>query len=631
MAVFRATSTTGAVLDVELEEIIAGLDVPNVTITIATSSRIQAVSDDGIVADFFGRGFTYDSSGFLIGGTLDRVAASANGESFDISEIDRDIVTLGDLVVSDDIAGALAVMFSGDDTIFGTPFDDVLNGFAGNDVLYGDSGDDDLRGEAGNDQLRGDAGSDTLRGGPGDDLFIVEDAGDMVIEAAGEGHDAVRSSVSHVLAANVEDLRLLGSADIDGTGNALGNTIIGNAGANALDGGGGKDRLYGEAGDDVLTGGDGGLIDGGLGDDLFLVNGRTSVRERAGEGTDAVRATVDHTLSDHVEFLRLLGTGDIAGKGNAQDNTIVGNAGRNVLDGRGGSDRLFGEAGDDILITDDGDLIDGGPGDDLFLVDGQAAVRERAGEGADAVRATADQTLSDHVESLRLLGTGDFAGKGNAQDNTIAGNAGANVLDGRGGFDRVFGGKGDDLLIARDGDFLAGQAGDDLYWLDTTAATVREQPGEGRDAVRSTVSHTLSADIEFLRLLRGGDVDGTGNAQANTLAGNGGANTLDGRGGNDILRGGGGNDRLIGGAGDDRLKGDGGDDTFVFGSGFGEDRVSDFATGDLFEVSTALATEFSDLAVTQVGSDALISVAGNTIRVSNVAPADLDAADFTFV
>ena len=56
-------------------------------------------------------------------------------------------------------------------------------------------------------------------GGLGNDTYVVDNAGDVVTEALNEGTDTVQSSVSYTLGANVENLTLTGSADINGTGN----------------------------------------------------------------------------------------------------------------------------------------------------------------------------------------------------------------------------------------------------------------------------------------------------------------------------------------------------------------------------------------------------------------------------
>ena len=111
-----------------------------------------------------------------------------------------------------------------------------------------------LTGNSADNILDGKAGDDTMRGNAGDDTYIVDNAGDAVIENAGEGTDTVKSSVSFVLGSNVEKLVLTGSAAINGTGNSLANTLVGNAGNNTLDGGDGDDILSGGLGKDKLVG-----------------------------------------------------------------------------------------------------------------------------------------------------------------------------------------------------------------------------------------------------------------------------------------------------------------------------------------------------------------------------------------
>ena len=140
---------------------------------------------------------------------------------------------------------------------------------------YGDT----ISGLAGNDTLNGGAGADDLLGGAGNDTYVLDNAGDTIVELAGEGDDLVQSSVSHTLGANVERLTLTGSANVSGTGNDLSNILTGNSGGNfmfgalgddRLDGAGGSDTLSGGLGRDTLIGGAGDdRLDGGAGADLY--------------------------------------------------------------------------------------------------------------------------------------------------------------------------------------------------------------------------------------------------------------------------------------------------------------------------------------------------------------------------
>jgi len=92
-----------------------------------------------------------------------------------------------------------------------------------------------------------------MYGGLGDDLYVVDNVGDMVVENASEGADAVLATVNYTLTANVETLVLQGAGNLSGTGNVLANSVYGNSGDNSLDGGAGSDMLTGNAGNDTFV------------------------------------------------------------------------------------------------------------------------------------------------------------------------------------------------------------------------------------------------------------------------------------------------------------------------------------------------------------------------------------------
>jgi Ca2+-binding RTX toxin-like protein len=243
-----------------------------------------------------------------------------------------------------------------------------------------------------------------MAGGDGNDAYTVDNAGDLVVEAADQGTDRVNASISYALGAHVENLVLTGTADIDGTGNALNNAITGNAGANTLSGGEGNDSLRGMGGADTLVGGigndtlDGGagtdILVGGQGNDYYIIDDTDDVVvELSNQGTDMVQSAVSYALGAHVENLSLTGTGDIAGTGNSLANTIIGNSGANALAGGEGNDTLRGHGGNDSLTGD--------AGNDTFVF--------AAGYGVDTITDfAAGAAVGDRVNLTGIAALDDF-------------------------------------------------------------------------------------------------------------------------------------------------------------------------------------------------------------------------------
>jgi Ca2+-binding RTX toxin-like protein len=171
-----------------------------------------------------------------------------------------------------------------------------LTGGSGNDVFFGGDFEDTLKGGPGDDYLNGGGGLDILQGGLGDDVYITDEPGDMVSEYANEGIDSIKTAVSNSIEglANIENVSLTGTNNVNATGNGLNNKLIGNgshniltgkAGDDTLEGGGGDDSLNGDEGDDYLVGvnpkdsspgiDEIDIYKGGAGADIFILGDAT--------------------------------------------------------------------------------------------------------------------------------------------------------------------------------------------------------------------------------------------------------------------------------------------------------------------------------------------------------------------
>lgn len=408
-------------------------------------------------------------------------------------------------------------------TFKGTASADTLYGLnTRGDIIQGDAGSDTLYGYGGNDQLNGGEGADTLYGGLGDDTYSVDDAGDIVVESASEGTDSVYATVSiAALADNVENLffNIGGVGNLNGTGNALSNIIVGNNSDNILDGGAGNDYLSGYGGNDT-----------------FIVDSYSDVIYET-TGADTVHITIPsysgyYTAPTNVENLTLASGILMNMYGNSLDNVIMGNETNNKMNGWDGADTLMGGAGNDTY----------------YIYDSYDSVVEYDGEGNDFVYAKVSYTLDNYVENLVIYDTTNINGTGNSMNNTLTGGAGNNSLYGMGGNDTLDGAGGTDALY--------GGAGDDTYIVDTTTDTITEYSAEGSDTIQSSVTYTIAslANVENITLTGSSNINATGNSGNNILKGNTGTNVL------------------VGGAGDDTYY-VGSGDTITESSGEGTDTV----------------------------------------------------------
>lgn len=311
--------------------------------------------------------------------------------------------------------------------------------------------------------------------------------------------------------------------------------------------------------------------------------------------------------------------------GGAGNDTVSGDAGDDIVVGNEGDDVLYGGEDDDVLIGQAGaDDIFGGAGEDTVLFSNlTTGVTADLLDQSNNTGEAAGDTYTD-VENLQGSDGVSNTLTGDDNDNDLIGGDQADVLTGNGGADSLDGGAGDDQM--------AGGAGDDLYAVDSAGDVITELAGEGYDRVVSTVSYTLSDEIEMATLRGTDDLDLTGSSTNNWLNGNSGANTLSGQDGRDRLAGKDGDDLLIGGADNDVLFGGAGADTFRFGASDGTDVVFDFEDGiDTIQFASAGVSAFADLEFLDVASGALIDYGSGYVVISDTLSSELDASNFDFI
>lgn len=434
-------------------------------------------------------------------------------------------------------------------------------------------------GTADADTLAGTAGIDRLEGMAGDDEYTVNNRGDVVVERKNEGNDTVHSNVDYTLAANVENLTLVGGAALNGTGNSLNNWLVGNDGNNVLVGGFGADTLLGGEGDDVI-------------------DGLAPAADAAATAYVTSAAAGKYVVDDGAAMVFALSDGAVPAVSPGQSLKVV-DGGNSVqvyvtpgskLDG---SELMANETGIHLSgkLSDYGQAIDQDTG--VYTFTRTAGLGPGQSESALVTVSDADTRLyfADGVIGLngiadaRLVDMDTFVFHPIQQD-WLAGGAQAWPAS--------------VALMSQGADQLAGGAGNDCYFVDDAGDAVIEKAGEGADTVQACISYTLGANVENLSLIGTAALHGTGNALDNIIIGSAANNVLEGGLGNDVLSGG------------------AGDDIYIFARGYGADTVqeNDAAAGNTDVLQIRAGVRADQLWMRQLDNDLEISVIGTSDKVT---------------
>ncbi len=206
-----------------------------------------------------------------------------------------------DMLIEDAGQGTDTVIASGSYTLKAGVSVEVLSAQQGNAAvnLTGNELNNVINGNAGNNVLDGSVGADMLSGGAGDDTYMVDNALDVVTEAAGQGSDTIVTSVNLALSSGS------GVEGLTAAAGALAVNLIGNEGANTLKGNDGNNVLNGGVGKDVLSGGGGA--------DIFVFD------KKANKTTNLDRITDYDVKNDSIylesNFFKKIGKGTLSKPG----------------------------------------------------------------------------------------------------------------------------------------------------------------------------------------------------------------------------------------------------------------------------------------------------------------------------
>ncbi|MDX1060576.1 calcium-binding protein [Sinorhizobium medicae] len=403
------------------------VDMSEASRSTTTSTEVLYRLDNGLKLKLVGAGFSFDSGGDAVGGTITSIQVLLNNGTTlvqTVSSLSLSLEIFQDAAAAFDSAKFENWLMSGADTINGSAGADDISGHLGNDVLNGNGGDD---------TIAGGEGDDTYDGGTGFDSLSFQDAYAAASAIRGISLNATNGVVIDQFGfsetfQNFEEYR----------GTQFADRMIGSSVDEAFMGLGGRDTIDGGAGVDTVR------------YDRDFQRGATkgvSINLTTGVAIDSFGSQDSLTSIENV-------------RGTGFKDTITGNSVSNFLRGFAGTDILNGGAANDVMR--------GGLGDDTYYVDNTGDIVDESsdsGAGLDIVRSGISLSLANtaavkgNVEYLVLLGTGAINGSGNALNNAMSGNGATNTLNGAAGNDMLDGSLGNDTLI--------GSAGLDTFYFST--------------------------------------------------------------------------------------------------------------------------------------------------------------------
>ena len=455
-----------------------------------------------------------------------------------------------------------------------------LVGNASDNLIYGHT-NQNVQGN----WLDGGVGADTMVGGSSfGDIYVVDNTGDMIVgeTEAGSGRDAVRTSINYTLSSVIEDLVLVGSTAIAGTGNDGANVLDGtqNSAANTLAGGKGDDtyRLNFSQGDVVVE-----LADEGVDTiEAYGTGGTYSL--------EAFANVENMTLSSGAGYSSSLVGNTRANRliGDSYANVIFGGDGDDYIDGDAsnsgsGADTLVGGSGNDVILSKLGgaSVLDGGVGNDTLVSAGNAVnVIFDRGYGQDS-----------WTNALGKLASTVKLGAGISLSDLVVQRTGADLI--------LSFGQGDALTIGN-------------YFVSALSTDTNNLLG----SIRMSDGQLVAASFLLNRLLSNNLNQAS--AAADFFIGSTSADGLASGAGDDLVYADAGDDVLTGGTGNDTLMGGDGNDSYLFARGDGADLVVDnlgtndrivFANGIApSEVQVKRADNYWDLELRIASTSDLITV-----------------------